>query len=168
MLARLKGRDPDARLDPDLNDGAYLPENDQEKLASKRSQKELSRAWTTANVSMVLNVVLGRDIVSIEAVQTPRAVFEEFASRPKPPAAAPGFSALVQPFLRSFSDFAWFLAQPGSLKTSCTLSCSMPVSRVSVDGGWPAGSRMHGACHAGHARQRLDSLSGWLRSGAVR
>jgi NADH dehydrogenase len=36
-----------------------------------------------------LNVVLGRDIVSIEAVQTPRAVFEEFASRPKPPAAAP-------------------------------------------------------------------------------
>lgn len=37
----------------------------------------------------VLNVVLGRDIVSIEAVQTPRAVFEEFASRPKPPAAAP-------------------------------------------------------------------------------
>jgi NADH dehydrogenase len=36
-----------------------------------------------------LNVVLGRDIVSIEAVQTPRAVFEQFASRPKPPAAAP-------------------------------------------------------------------------------
>jgi NADH dehydrogenase len=35
-----------------------------------------------------LNVVLGRDIVSIEAVQTPRAVFEQFASRPKPPAAA--------------------------------------------------------------------------------
>jgi NADH dehydrogenase len=37
----------------------------------------------------VLNVVLGRDMVSIEAVQTPRAVFEEFASRPKPPAAVP-------------------------------------------------------------------------------
>lgn len=36
----------------------------------------------------VLNVFLGRDIVSIEAVQTPRAVFEQFASRPKPPAAA--------------------------------------------------------------------------------
>jgi NADH dehydrogenase len=36
----------------------------------------------------VLNVFLGRDIVSIEAVQTPRAVFEEFASRPKPPAVA--------------------------------------------------------------------------------
>ena len=36
----------------------------------------------------VLNVFLGRDIVSIEAVQTPRAVFEEFASRPKPPAPA--------------------------------------------------------------------------------
>jgi len=37
----------------------------------------------------VLNFFLGRDIVSLEAVQTPRAVFEEFASRPKPPAAAP-------------------------------------------------------------------------------
>jgi NADH dehydrogenase len=36
----------------------------------------------------VLNVFLGRDIVSIEAVQTPRAVFEQFASRPKPPVAA--------------------------------------------------------------------------------
>ena len=35
------------------------------------------------------NFFLGRDIVSLEAVQTPRAVFEEFASRPKPPAAAP-------------------------------------------------------------------------------
>ncbi|MEJ3403734.1 NAD(P)/FAD-dependent oxidoreductase [Rathayibacter sp. YIM 133350] len=32
---------------------------------------------------------LGRDIVAIEALQTPRAVFEEFAARPKPPAAAP-------------------------------------------------------------------------------
>ncbi|MFF1574099.1 NAD(P)/FAD-dependent oxidoreductase [Leifsonia sp. NPDC058292] len=30
---------------------------------------------------------LGRDIVSLAAVQTPRAVFEEFAARPKPPAA---------------------------------------------------------------------------------
>jgi NADH dehydrogenase len=30
---------------------------------------------------------LGRDIVSLSAVQTPRAVFEEFAARPKPPAA---------------------------------------------------------------------------------
>ncbi|WP_431277686.1 NAD(P)/FAD-dependent oxidoreductase [Leifsonia poae] len=30
---------------------------------------------------------LGRDIVSLSAEQTPRAVFEQFASRPKPPAA---------------------------------------------------------------------------------
>lgn len=59
MLVRLKGRDSNARLDPDLNDGAYLPEDDQEGLAAKRSQKELSRAWTTANISMVLNLVLG-------------------------------------------------------------------------------------------------------------
>jgi len=41
----------------------------------------------------VLNFFLGRDIVSLEAVQTPRAVFEEFASRPKPPAAAPAVVA---------------------------------------------------------------------------
>jgi NADH dehydrogenase len=33
------------------------------------------------------NFWLGRDIVSLSAVQNPRAVFEEFASRPKPPAA---------------------------------------------------------------------------------
>jgi NADH dehydrogenase len=32
----------------------------------------------------ILNVPLGRDIVSLEAVETPRAAFEEFASRPKP------------------------------------------------------------------------------------
>jgi NADH dehydrogenase len=47
----------------------------------------------------VLNVVLGRDIVSIEAVQTPRAVFEQFASRPKPaaPAEAPAPAAVKAP-----------------------------------------------------------------------
>ncbi|GAA3766623.1 FAD-dependent oxidoreductase [Microbacterium kribbense] len=31
------------------------------------------------------NLWLGRDIVSLEAVQTPRAVFEQFAARPRPP-----------------------------------------------------------------------------------
>jgi len=36
----------------------------------------------------VNNVFLGRDIVSLSATQAPRAVFEEFASRPKPPAGA--------------------------------------------------------------------------------
>jgi NADH dehydrogenase len=34
----------------------------------------------------VANFVLGRDIVGISAVQSPRAAFEEFASRPKPAA----------------------------------------------------------------------------------
>jgi NADH dehydrogenase len=34
----------------------------------------------------VANFFLGRDIVGISAVQTPRSAFEEFASRPKPPA----------------------------------------------------------------------------------
>jgi len=38
----------------------------------------------------VFGVVLGRDIVSLEAREHPRAVFEKFASRPKP---APGESA---------------------------------------------------------------------------
>jgi NADH dehydrogenase len=36
----------------------------------------------------VINVVVGRDLASITAVEAPRAAFEEFASRPKPPAAA--------------------------------------------------------------------------------
>ena len=45
----------------------------------------------------VLNVLLGRDITSLEAVQTPRAVFEQFASRPKPPAAAPAAAPAVAP-----------------------------------------------------------------------
>nr|WP_202107044.1 NAD(P)/FAD-dependent oxidoreductase [Agromyces seonyuensis] len=45
------------------------------------------------------NFALDRDIVSVQAVQHPRAAFEEFASRPKPPApaaepaAAPAVSA---------------------------------------------------------------------------
>jgi NADH dehydrogenase len=34
----------------------------------------------------VANFFLGRDIVGITAVQTPRAAFETFASRPKPAA----------------------------------------------------------------------------------
>ncbi|MCU1545753.1 MAG: dehydrogenase FAD-containing subunit [Homoserinimonas sp.] len=34
----------------------------------------------------ILNVLFGRDIVSLEAREQPRAVFEEFASRPKTPA----------------------------------------------------------------------------------
>src|SRR5690606_3152339 len=38
------------------------------------------------------NLWLGRDIVNLEAVQQPRAVFEEFAARPRP-AAAPAAPA---------------------------------------------------------------------------
>jgi NADH dehydrogenase len=34
------------------------------------------------------NVVLGRDMANLEAVQTPRAAFEEFAARPRPAQAA--------------------------------------------------------------------------------
>ncbi len=59
MLDRIRGRDPKSRLDPDHNDGAYLPDRDQESLAKKRSQQELTRAWSAANWSRVLNLVLG-------------------------------------------------------------------------------------------------------------
>jgi NADH dehydrogenase len=49
----------------------------------------------------VNNVVLGRDVVSLSATESPRAVFEEFASRPKPPApaeaAAPAAKAPAAP-----------------------------------------------------------------------
>src|SRR5260363_5906 len=38
-------------------------------------------------------------------------------SKAQPPAAPPGCSCLVQPFLRSASDLLAFLPQPGSLKT---------------------------------------------------
>jgi NADH dehydrogenase len=45
------------------------------------------------------NFWLGRDIVSLLAVQNPREVFEEFASRPKPPAveATPPAAAIAPP-----------------------------------------------------------------------
>ena len=48
----------------------------------------------------VNNFFLGRDIVSLSATLAPRAVFEEFASRPKPPAAeqaAPAAPAAAAP-----------------------------------------------------------------------
>lgn len=35
----------------------------------------------------VLNLFLGRDLASLKAVETPRASFEQYASRPKPPVA---------------------------------------------------------------------------------
>jgi NADH dehydrogenase len=40
-------------------------------------------------IGWINNFFLGRDIVSLSAVQDPRAVFEEFAARPKPAAQAP-------------------------------------------------------------------------------
>jgi NADH dehydrogenase len=39
---------------------------------------------TRVIANWILNVPLGRDIASLEAIETPRAAFEEFASRPKP------------------------------------------------------------------------------------
>ena len=37
-------------------------------------------------------------------------------------------AAWCSPFLRSFSDFAWFLSQPGSLKTSWILLASVLIT----------------------------------------
>ena len=50
-------------------------------------------------VGWINNFFLGRDIVSLSAVQDPRAVFEEFAARPKPAAqaAAPAASPSASP-----------------------------------------------------------------------
>ncbi len=43
----------------------------------------------------VLNFLLGRDMVNMEAVQHPRVAFETFASRPRPAAAAPAPAAVA-------------------------------------------------------------------------
>src|SRR5690606_23440269 len=42
------------------------------------------------------NLWLGRDIVNLETVQNPRYVFEEFAARPRPAAAATPAPAKVE------------------------------------------------------------------------
>jgi NADH dehydrogenase len=52
-------------------------------LAMPSWERKVRVVWGWIN-----NFFLGRDIVSLEAVQHPRAVFEEFAARPKPPQAA--------------------------------------------------------------------------------
>src|SRR5450631_2038728 len=52
-------------------------------------------------------------------------------SKAQPPAAAPGVSCLVQPFLRSFSVLPWFLSQPGSSNTSAILAFSDADIRAS-------------------------------------
>ena len=56
-------------------------------------------------------------------------------SNAQPPAAAPGVSCLVQPFLRSFALLAWFLSQPGSSNTCRIFSFSlvdMAGSRIGI------------------------------------
>jgi DNA-binding response OmpR family regulator len=46
-------------------------------------------------------------------------------SKAQPPAAAPGVSCLVQPFLRSLADLLWLTSQPGSSKTWAILAFSV-------------------------------------------
>ncbi len=48
-------------------------------MAMPSWERKIRVIWGWVN-----NFFLGRDIVSLEAIQTPRAAFEEFASRPKP------------------------------------------------------------------------------------
>src|ERR1017187_5869594 len=57
-------------------------------------------------------------------------------SNAQPPAAAPGASCLVQPFLRSFSLLPWFLSQPGSSNTSAIFALSETDMKDSWRGGW--------------------------------
>ena len=57
-------------------------------LAMPTFERKARVIWGWVN-----NVFLGRDIVSLSATLAPRAVFEEFASRPKPPAAEPAAPA---------------------------------------------------------------------------
>jgi NADH dehydrogenase len=52
-------------------------------LAMPSWERKIRVIWGWVN-----NFFLGRDIVSLAAVATPRAAFEEFASRPKPPVEA--------------------------------------------------------------------------------
>ncbi|TFD53620.1 NAD(P)/FAD-dependent oxidoreductase [Cryobacterium sp. Hh7] len=52
-------------------------------LAMPSWERKLRVVWGWVN-----NVFLGRDVVSLSATENPRAVFEEFVSRPKPPAPA--------------------------------------------------------------------------------
>jgi NADH dehydrogenase len=63
-------------------------------LAMPSWERKFRVVWGWAN-----NVFLGRDVVSLSATENPRAVFEEFASRPKPPAApgAPAAKAATAP-----------------------------------------------------------------------
>jgi NADH dehydrogenase len=52
-------------------------------LAMPSWERKIRVIWGWVN-----NFFLGRDIVSLAAVANPRAAFEEFASRPKPPVEA--------------------------------------------------------------------------------
>ena len=63
------------------------------------------------------NFFLGRDIAGISAVQTPRAVFEQFASRPKPAAAAPA-EPTQKPIPASYSSSPSTDAASGAANTA--------------------------------------------------
>src|SRR6266536_1521395 len=58
-------------------------------------------------------------------------------SKAQPPAAPPGCSCLVQPFLRSASDLFAFLPQPGSLNTSWMVVDSELIRLSSPRNGLP-------------------------------
>jgi len=63
MLDRPNQNERPSRIESDFNDGAYIEDSFQQELASKRSQKELARLWTTCAWSFVVNLVLACALV---------------------------------------------------------------------------------------------------------
>src|ERR1035437_5294584 len=62
-------------------------------------------------------------------------------SNAQPPAAAPGFNCLEQPFLRSASGLAWLCSHAGSSKTCWILTFSVLMEDLSIQTPSPACGR---------------------------
>lgn len=79
-------------------------------MAMPSWERKIRVVWGWVN-----NFFLGRDIVSLSATANPRAVFEEFASRPKPAGAVAATKA------------------PAAAKTPAAKAQSKPAAKVSAD-----------------------------------
>lgn len=67
--------------DPEQQDGVYLPEDEQQKLSAKRSQRELARALVSRNIAWLVSGGLG--LVAFAAVLGWRDADERFANNVK-------------------------------------------------------------------------------------
>jgi hypothetical protein len=74
-------RKPPQKYDPDQQDGVYLPEDDQDRLSRKRSQRELTRAHVSANIAWGLAASMS--LVAIVAGFGWHAADERFANNVK-------------------------------------------------------------------------------------